>query len=87
MVVHGIPGAYELKRGDLISLDVGVIYEGWVADAGFTLPVGPVSEPAMQLLEATRDALFRGIAEAKPATTSATSPPRSRSGSSVTASR
>ena len=65
MVVHGIPGAYELKRGDLISLDVGVIHDGWVADAALTIPIGPVSEPAMQLLETTRDSLFSGIAEAK----------------------
>jgi methionyl aminopeptidase len=65
MVVHGIPGPYELKRGDLISLDVGVVHNGWVADAAFTIPIGPVSEPAMQLLETTRESLFAGIAEAK----------------------
>ena len=40
MVVHGIPGAYELKRGDIISLDVGVTKDGWVADAAITVPVG-----------------------------------------------
>ena len=65
MVVHGIPGPYELKRGDLISLDVGVVYDGWVADAAFTIPIGPVSEPAMQLLETTKASLSTGIAEAK----------------------
>ena len=65
MVVHGIPGSYELKRGDLISLDVGVTLDGWVADAACTVPVGPVSEPALQLLETTKDSLFHGIAEAK----------------------
>jgi methionyl aminopeptidase len=65
MVVHGIPGPYELKRGDLISLDVGVVHNGWVADAAFTIPIGPVSEPAMQLLETTRESLFAGIAQAK----------------------
>ena len=65
MVVHGIPGAYELKRGDIISLDVGVTKDGWVADAAITVPVGPVSEPAMQLLETTRESLFAGIAQAK----------------------
>jgi methionyl aminopeptidase len=65
MVVHGIPGPYELNRGDLISLDVGVVHNGWVADAAFTVPVGPVSEPAMQLLETTRESLFAGIAQAK----------------------
>ena len=65
MVVHGIPGPYELKRGDLISLDVGVVYDGWVADAAFTIPIGPVAEPALQLLETTRESLFAGIGEAK----------------------
>jgi methionyl aminopeptidase len=65
MVVHGIPGPYELKKGDLISLDVGVVHNGWVADAAFTIPVGPVSEPALQLLETTRESLFAGIAQAK----------------------
>ncbi|MFN8150996.1 MAG: type I methionyl aminopeptidase [Solirubrobacterales bacterium] len=65
MVVHGIPGPYELQRGDLISLDVGVVYDGWVADAAFTLPVGPVSEEATQLMETTKASLFTGIAEAK----------------------
>ena len=55
MVVHGIPGPYELKRGDVISLDVGVTLDGWVADAAMTIPVGPVAEPALQLLETTRE--------------------------------
>ena len=42
MVVHGIPGAYELKRGDVLSIDVGVVKDGWVADAAMTVPIGPV---------------------------------------------
>src|ERR671915_995867 len=54
MVVHGIPGPYELQRGDVISLDVGVTYEGWVADAAITVPVGKVSEEARALLRTTR---------------------------------
>jgi methionyl aminopeptidase len=66
MVVHGIPGSYELKRGDLISLDVGVIKDGWVADAALTLPIGPVSEPASKLLEVTKRSLFDGIEQARP---------------------
>ena len=40
MVVHGIPGPYELRRGDILSIDVGVTYEGWVADAAITLAIG-----------------------------------------------
>src|SRR6187402_1045779 len=62
MVVHGIPGAYELKRGDVLSIDVGVIKDGWVADAAQTIPIGPISEPATHLLDVTRDSLLVGIA-------------------------
>ena len=61
MVVHGIPGPYELKRGDVISIDVGVVKDGWVADAAVTFPVGPVSTEAKQLLAVTRAALFAGV--------------------------
>ncbi|MDX6653089.1 MAG: methionyl aminopeptidase [Solirubrobacterales bacterium] len=66
MVVHGIPGPYELTRGDVLSIDVGVTYEGWVADAAMTLPIGAVDEQAERLLETTRDALFVGIDQARP---------------------
>jgi methionyl aminopeptidase len=66
MVVHGIPGAYELKRGDIISLDVGVTKDGWVADAAITVPVGPVNPEARRLLEATRGALLAGAEQARP---------------------
>jgi methionyl aminopeptidase len=65
MVVHGIPGSYELKRGDVLSIDVGVIKDGWVADAAQTIPIGPISEPAVHLLDVTRDSLLVGIAEAR----------------------
>src|SRR3954469_22619208 len=43
MVVHGIPGPYRLGRGDVISIDIGVTYGGWVADGAVTFPVGPVT--------------------------------------------
>jgi methionyl aminopeptidase len=66
MVVHGIPGAYELERGDVISIDVGVVKEGLVADAARTFPVGPVTPIARKLLDVTQRSLFEGIAEAKP---------------------
>ncbi len=46
MVVHGIPGSYALERGDIISVDCGVILDGWVADAARTFAVGPVSPVA-----------------------------------------
>jgi methionyl aminopeptidase len=60
MVVHGIPGPYELRRGDVLSLDIGVVKDGWVADAAVTVPVGSVSPGARKLLDVTRAALFAG---------------------------
>src|SRR3954462_1399072 len=54
MVVHGIPGPYELERGDILSIDVGVIKDGWVADAAMTVPVGAVAPEATKLLEVTK---------------------------------
>jgi len=64
MVVHGIPGPYELRRGDILSIDVGVTYEGWVADAAITIPIGETPDGAEPLLTTTKDALFEGIAQA-----------------------
>jgi methionyl aminopeptidase len=66
MVVHGIPGEYELKRGDVISIDVGVIKDGWVSDAAMTLPIGPVSPEAQKLLDVTKGSLFAGIEQMRP---------------------
>ena len=65
MVVHGIPGPQELKRGDILSLDVGVIRDGWVADAAITVPIGPLSAEARKLLETTREALMDGTAQVR----------------------
>ncbi|MEX1142966.1 MAG: type I methionyl aminopeptidase [Thermoleophilaceae bacterium] len=61
MVVHGIPGDYALRRGDVLSLDIGVVLDGWVSDAAVTLPIGPVSDVAQSLLATTRASLFDGI--------------------------
>src|SRR5437588_2220462 len=61
MVVHGIPGPYELERGDIISIDVGVTLDGWVADAARTYGVGPISPVAQKLLDTTRSSLFDGV--------------------------
>jgi len=66
MVVHGIPGPYALKRGDIISLDVGVTHDGWVADAAITVPVGSVSPRGRKLLEVTEAALFAGVEQVRP---------------------
>jgi methionyl aminopeptidase len=61
MVVHGIPGHYELKRGDVLSVDVGVVKDGWVADAAMTLPIGPIDPEARKLLDVTKASLFAGV--------------------------
>jgi methionyl aminopeptidase len=66
MVVHGIPGPYELKRGDVLSIDVGVIKDGWVADAAMTLPIGSIGPDARKLLDVTRAALFAGTEQMRP---------------------
>jgi methionyl aminopeptidase len=65
-VVHGIPGPYQLKRGDLLSIDVGVTKDGWVADGAVTLPVGPIEPEARKLLEVTEAALFAGTEQMRP---------------------
>jgi methionyl aminopeptidase len=66
MVVHGIPGSYELQRGDVLSIDVGVIKDGWVADAAMTVPVGEVSAEATKLLDLTKASLFAGVEQMRP---------------------
>jgi methionyl aminopeptidase len=66
MVVHGIPGPYELARGDILSIDVGVIKDGWVADAAMTVPVGQVSADATKLLAVTKASLFAGVEQMRP---------------------
>jgi methionyl aminopeptidase len=66
MVVHGIPGNYKLQRGDIISIDVGVIKDGWVADAARTFPVGPVTPIASKLLDVTQQALFDAVEQCRP---------------------
>jgi methionyl aminopeptidase len=66
MVVHGIPGSYALSRGDILSLDVGVILDGWVADAAITVPVGRVTPLAGRLLASTRAALFDAVERCRP---------------------
>ena len=66
MVVHGIPGPYECRRGDVLSIDVGVVHQGWVADAAMTVPIGAVSEDATKLLDVTKAALFAGAEQMRP---------------------
>ncbi len=66
MIVHGIPGPYKLGRGDILSIDIGVILDGWVADAARTFPVGPVSPVAAKLLRVTQESLMAAVPECVP---------------------
>lgn len=63
-VVHGIPSSRKLKQGDIISIDIGVYYEGFYGDAAYTFPVGTVDQGTAKLLRATEEALFLGIERA-----------------------
>jgi methionyl aminopeptidase len=66
-VIHGIPSKdVVLKQGDIISIDVGAISEGFYGDAAITLPVGVIAPAAEKLIRATEESLARGIAQAQP---------------------
>jgi len=65
MVVHGIPGGYRIEEGDLLSVDVGVTLEAFVADSAYTFAVGEVDDETQRLLDVGRAALEAGIAEAR----------------------
>jgi methionyl aminopeptidase len=60
-VVHGIPGDYELKEGDIVGLDYGVAYGGYYGDAAITVAIGKVSPEVQKLLRVTEECLYRGI--------------------------
>ena len=66
MIVHGIPGPYRLQRGDIVSIDVGVTLDGWVADAARTFAVGKIAAPVQNLLDATEESLHAGVAQCLP---------------------
>src|SRR6202522_1651729 len=65
MIVHGIPGPYKLGRGDILSVDIGVEYNGWVADAARTFAVGAISPVARKLLTVTEEALFLAVPQCR----------------------
>ena len=65
MVVHGIPGPYALSEGDVLSIDVGVTLEGFVADSAYTFAVGDVDDGAQRLLDVGQAALEAGIEQAR----------------------
>ena len=65
MVVHGIPGRYVVAEGDLVTIDVGVTLDGFIADSAYTFGVRPVAAEAQRLLDVGRQALVTGIAQAR----------------------
>ncbi len=65
MVVHGIPGPYALREGDVLSVDVGVTLDGFVADSAHTFPVGEIAPEAERLLEGCQAALAAGIEQCR----------------------
>jgi methionyl aminopeptidase len=66
MVVHGIPGKYLAAEGDLLSLDVGVTLDGYVADSAISLPIGTVDAETRRLMDVTRESLEAGLTECRP---------------------
>ncbi|MGI6329312.1 MAG: type I methionyl aminopeptidase [Bacilli bacterium] len=65
-VVHGIPSNYQLKEGDIISIDIGVNYQGYHGDMARTYPVGNINQEKKFLLKHTKEALYKGINQIKP---------------------
>jgi methionyl aminopeptidase len=63
-VVHGIPGLNRLENGDIVSIDIGVVYNGYYGDAAATFAVGEISDEAERLIKVTREGLFKGIEQA-----------------------
>lgn len=66
VVIHGIPGQYKLKSGDIVSIDVGAFYGGYHGDNAATYPCGEVSEEAQLLMNTTRESFFEGFKAAIP---------------------
>ena len=67
VVIHGIPSKDAvIRQGDIVSIDIGATYEGFVGDNAWTFPCGDVSQEAQALMDATREALFEGIQAARP---------------------
>ncbi|MGI6488470.1 MAG: type I methionyl aminopeptidase [Syntrophomonadaceae bacterium] len=64
-VVHGIPGPRKLKSGDIISIDMGAVVNGYYGDAAVTIPVGEVTPEIQRLIDVTRESLYRGIQAAQ----------------------
>ena len=64
VVVHGFPGKTELREGDIVSIDVGVILDGWHGDHAYTFAIGDPGEAVMRLIRVTKESLYKGIEKA-----------------------
>lgn len=64
-VVHGFPSDYELKNGDIVSIDCGVFYKGFHSDSAYTYPIGEVDKEVLNLLKVTKESLYVGIENAR----------------------
>jgi methionyl aminopeptidase len=64
-LVHGIPGSRVIKEGDIVSIDLGATYKGFVGDSALTFGVGEITDEAQRLLEVTEESLWRGIRAAR----------------------
>ena len=64
-VIHGIPGSRKLQEGDIVSIDVGATYKGFVGDCAMTVPCGTCSDEALRLIRVTRESFFEGIKQAR----------------------
>ena len=65
-LVHGIPGSRVIKEGDIVSIDLGATYKGFVGDSAVTIGVGKIAPEAQRLIDVTRESLCRGIKAARP---------------------
>ena len=68
-IVHAVPSKRKLEEGDILSLDLGVVYQGFYSDMAVTMPIGSVSPEARQLIQVTKKALRKAIARVKPGKT------------------
>lgn len=66
VIVHGFPDSRKLKEGEIVSIDVGLILDGWHADTAYTYPIGDVKPEVQKLLDKTQEALNAGIEECRP---------------------
>jgi len=64
-IVHGIPSSRSLREGDILSLDFGVLYEGYYGDAAATSPVGKITPQAKKLIQTAKEAFYKGLEQAK----------------------